>query len=188
MTFYTSIGMNPSGQLIIPGTDDRAIGILYAADNLAGLQNIVNARLNLGLASVAVSGSYSDLINTPNVNNPSFTNPVRSLNSAFQVSSTQNCLISYSIDISCTLSLTGGQTGTLYLRYADDSGHTTNVKEVCRFVNANTGSLTIGLNITQAETGTLSGMIPAGKYVKLVTENTAGSPTFTYRSAQEVLL
>lgn len=116
-----------------------------------------------------------------------FNNPTRSLNTAFQPSTTNDVFASYSVDISSTLSLSGGQSGTVYLRYADDSGHTTNVKEVARFVNGNTGTLTIGLSITQNVTGTLSGVIPAGKYAKLVTENTSGTPTFTYRSAQEVL-
>lgn len=168
-----------------------------------------------GLATVATSGSYTDLSSKPSIpsaqiqsdwnqantssldfikNKPtlpaakSFANPTRSLNTAFQVDSTRDAAVSYSVDVACALSLTGGQTGTVYLRYADDSGHTTNVKEVCRFVNGNTGTLTIGLNITQNNTGTLSGIVPGGKYAKLVTENTTGTPSFTYRNAQEVLL
>lgn len=118
----------------------------------------------------------------------SFANPSRSLNSAFQISTTRDALVSYSVDVACALSLTTGQQGTVYLRYADDSGFTTNVVEVCRFVNGNTGTLAIGLALTQNATGTLSGAIPAGKYVKLVTENNTGTPTFTYRRAQEVLI
>lgn len=131
-----------------------------------------------GIASLAATASGR-----------SFANPGRSLNgSAFQISSTRDAVVSYSVDVACTLSLTSGQQGTVYLRYADDSGFSTNITEVCRFVNGNTGTLTIGLNLTQNATGTLSGVIPAGKYVKLVTENNTGSPTFTYRRAQEVLL
>lgn len=117
-----------------------------------------------------------------------FSSPSRSLNSAFQISTIKDALVSYSVDISCTINLTSGQNGTTFLEYADDSGFTTNVKEVCRTVNANTGSLTLGLNLTQISTSTLSGMIPAGKYARLRTANTTGSPTFTYRSGQEVLL
>lgn len=151
--------------------------------------NVSVTTSDLGLATVAVSGAYSDLSGKPTiptVNAPSFANPTRSLNSAFQVSTTQNSIVSYSVDIATALSLTGGATGTVYLRYADDSAHTTNVKEVCRFVNGNGGALTIGLSLTQTNTGTLSGVVPSGKYVKMVTENTVGTPTFTFRSAQEV--
>lgn len=112
----------------------------------------------------------------------------RSLNSGFQVSTTRDSLVNYSVDISCTLSLTGGQTGTLFLEIASDSGFTTNLQELGRFVNGNTGTLTVGLNITQNVTGTLSGYIPKNYYCRLRSVNTTGTPTFTYRSGQEVLL
>lgn len=118
----------------------------------------------------------------------SFANPTRSLNSAFQVSTTRAAAVSYTVDVATTLSLTGGATGTITLQYADDSGFTTNVKTVQSSVNGNTGALTIGLTLTQTSTAALTGIIPAGKYVKIVTANTAGTPTFTYRAAQEVLL
>lgn len=125
----------------------------------------------------------------PTVSARSFANPTRALNgTAFQISATRDAAVSYSVDITCALSLSGGQAGTVYLRYADDSGFTTNITEVCRTTQSNTGTLTVGLALSQVATGTLSGIIPAGKYVKLVTANDTGTPTFTYRRAQEVLL
>lgn len=142
-------------------------------------------------ATVATSGSYNDLSNKPTIPTlptRTFNNPTRSLNTSFQISSTQDAQVSYSVDIATALSLSGGQAGTVYLRYADDTGFTTNVKEVGRFASSNTGALTIGLALNQIATGTLSGLVPAGKYVRIVTENNTGTPTFTYRSAQEVLL
>lgn len=118
----------------------------------------------------------------------SFTNPSRSLNSAFQISTTQDAIVSYTVDIAATLSLTTGQAGTVTLQYADDSGMSTNLKTVQSSVNGNSGVLAIGLGLTQTATAALGGVIPAGKYVKLVTANTTGTPTFTMRAAQEVLL
>ena len=118
----------------------------------------------------------------------SASNPARSLNSAFQPSTTRDALVTYSVDIACTLSLTTGQTGTVFLEYADDSGLTTNVVEVARCVNGNTGTLAIGLNLTQNVTAGLGGYVPAAKFVRLRTANTVGTPTFNYRSGQEVLL
>lgn len=97
-------------------------------------------------------------------------------------------MVNYSIDVATTLSLTTGQTGTVFLEYADNSGFTTNVVEVGRFVNGNGGSLTIGLNLSQTVTGNVGGMIPANKYARIRTANTTGTPTFTYRSGQEVLV
>lgn len=117
-----------------------------------------------------------------------FANPSRTLNSAFQISAGRAARVSYAVEVSCALTLVTGQQGTVYLEYADDSGFTTNVVEVNRFVNGNTGTLAIGLALTQITAGTLAGVIPAGKYVRLRTQNNTGTPTFTFRRAQEVLV
>lgn len=117
-----------------------------------------------------------------------FANPTRSLNSAFQISTTRDALVSYSVDIAATATLIGGQTGTVFLEYADDSGFTTNVKETSRFLNGNSVSLAIAVTVNQNVTGTLSGLIPAAKYVRIRTANTVGTPTFNFRSSQEVLV
>lgn len=112
----------------------------------------------------------------------------RTLNSAFQISSTRDAFANYSVDIACVLTLTTGQTGTVFLEIATNASFTTGVQEVGRTVNGNTGSLTLGLNITQNATATIGGYIPAGYYVRLRTANTSGTPVFTYQSGQEVLL
>lgn len=118
---------------------------------------------------------------------PSYTNPTRTLNSAFQISSSRDSRVSYAVNIAATISLTSGQSGTVVLEYADDSGFTTNVVSVQSTSNVNTGSLTLGLNLTQTITASLSGDIPVGKYVRLRTVNNTGSPSFSFVSAQEVL-
>jgi len=141
------------------------------------------------LKLVEANIDYNNLMNKPATpGSPSFSNPTRTLNSAFQPSTTRNALVSYSVDIACSATLIGGQTGTVFLEYADDSGFTTNVVEVGRFVNGNSVSLAIAITVNQTNTGTISGMIPANKYVRLRTANTVGSPTFNYRVGQEVLL
>lgn len=143
------------------------------------------------LATVATSGSYNDLTNKPtipSVPTRSFSAPSRSLNTAFQPSTTRDAQVSYSVDIATTVSLAGGAVGTVYLEYADDSAFTTNVVEVGRFVNGQTGTLVVGLTLNQTNTAQLNGIVPAGKYVRLRTQNNTGTPTFTWRSGQEVLL
>lgn len=117
-----------------------------------------------------------------------FATPTRTLNSAFQISTVRDTAVTYTVDVATTLSLTTGQTGTVTLKYADDSGFTTNVKTVQSAVNGNGGTLAIGLGLTQTSTAALGGIIPTGKYAKLITANTVGTPTFTFRAAQEVLL
>lgn len=118
----------------------------------------------------------------------SFSYATRALNTCFQVSSTRDAQVSYSVDILTSLTLLAGQQGTVYLRIYSNSSCTTGTQEVTRFVNGQTGALTVGLSLAQNVTGTLSGIIPAGSYVQLVTENNTGTPTFTARPGQEVLL
>lgn len=132
------------------------------------------------------NGSAATWIAAPSAR--SFSYPSRTLNSAFQPSSTRDVLASYSVDISTSATLVGGQTGTVFLEIADDSGFTTNVQELARFVNGNSVSLAIAITVNQSVTGTLTGVVPAGKYARIRTSNTVGSPSFTYRSAQETLL
>ena len=115
-----------------------------------------------------------------------FTNPSRSVNSAFRVSTTTVSNIAYSVSIANTLNLSGGAAGLVYLEYADDSGFTTNVKEAGRVGNSNSGGLVVGLSLNDQVTLQVSGMIPAGKYVRLRTVNTTGTPTYTLITSQEV--
>ncbi len=112
----------------------------------------------------------------------------RTLGTGFQVDATRDSMVSYSVDIACALSLSGGQTGTVFLEIASDSGFTTNLQEVGRSVNGNAGTLTLGLNTTQTSTVTLTGFVPGGYYCRLRSVNTTGTPTFTYRSGQEIKL
>lgn len=118
----------------------------------------------------------------------SYTYQTRALNTCFQVSAARDAMVSYSVDILTSLSLTSGQQGTVYLRTYTNSGCTTGEQELTRFVNGQTGTLTIGLALSQNVTGTLSGVVPAGLYVQLVTQNNTGTPTFTARPGQEVLM
>jgi hypothetical protein len=113
--------------------------------------------------------------------------PTRTLNTIFQISATRDALVNYSVDVGTALSLLAGQAGTVYLEISSTSGFGT-VQEVARFLNSQTGTLTVGLALAQNITGTLSGYVPAGFYCRLRTENNTGTPSFTFRSSQEVLL
>lgn len=134
------------------------------------------------------SNALDFIKNKPSLTTRSQASASRSLNTVFQINATRDSLVNYSVDIACTLSLTTGQAGTVFLEIASNSGFTNNVQEVSRFVNGNTGTLAIGLSLTQNVTGTLSGYVPIAYYARLRTANTTGTPTFTYRSGQEILL
>lgn len=118
----------------------------------------------------------------------SFNYTTRALNTCFQLSSTRDAQVSYAVEIAASISLTTGQQGTVYLRTYTNSSCTTGTQELMRAVNGNTGTLTLGLALTQTATGNLTGIIPAGTWAQLVTENNSGTPAFTARPGQEVLL
>lgn len=113
-----------------------------------------------------------------------FSYPTRTLNSVFQVSTAQDAQVSYPVDISVTSVLLATTQGTVSLQIADDAAFTTNVKTLC------SGTAAVGgvASITNVNTATLTGIVPAGKYAKITTANTAGTPSFTGRQGQEVLL
>lgn len=113
-----------------------------------------------------------------------FANPSRSLNSAFQISTFQDAQVKYSVDIACASTALTGQKGKVTLQYADDSGMSTNLVSVVETENG-TGIL---LGLANNNVSVLSGIIPAGKYAKLVTTNVTSTPTFTLRRSQEVLI
>lgn len=111
----------------------------------------------------------------------------RSLNSAFQVSATQNSSASYSVDITSSLSLSGGTVGTVFLEICATSGFSSGVQTLDQFTNGQTGTLTIGLALSQVGTANLTGFIPAGYYARLRTASSTGTATFTYQKGQEVV-
>lgn len=126
------------------------------------------------------AGDVADFGNSPAV----YANPSRTLNSAFQISTERDVQVAYSVNILCASSALAGQKGRATLKYADDSGITTNVVSVCEIENS-TGPL---LGLSNGNTQVLAGRIPAGKYVKIVPDQVTGTPTITFVRSQEVLL
>lgn len=167
-------------------------------------------------ATVATSGSYNDLSNKPTIptipgnattsvsgllsatdkgkldglsapnsrsfNAPSFSN----VTTANQLHAARDAEVFYDIDATVTISLLAGQSVTATLKYADNSGMSTNVVTVSSQVANNSGVL----NLTQTNTLKLAGIIPAGKYRQVtfaVTGTGTATPT-TLKAAQEIIL
>lgn len=139
-----------------------------------------------GTIGAATYNSTTGVLNVPNysVSARTFTNPTRTLNTAFQISTTQDAQVTYAVDITVSALLIGGSSGRVYLEYATDSGFTTGVTTVTSSGNSTGGVL----SITNVGTANLNGIIPAGRYVRLRTVNVTATPTFAFQSAQEVLL
>lgn len=118
----------------------------------------------------------------------SFAYATRALNTCFQVSATRDALVVYAVDIATVSTLAGGQAGTVYLRSYSNSGCTTGAQELTRVSSGLTQALGLTVTLNMNGTSTLSGVVPGGAWAQLVTENTTGTPTFTARPGQEVLL
>lgn len=111
--------------------------------------------------------------------------PTRTIGTAFQPSATNAVLCLYSIQISCTASLSGGQAGQVQF-LSDTSNPPTTVRAT--IANQNTSGLTIGLTVVNNQTALLFYLVPAGHYVKLVSTNTTGTPSYTMVSQTEEVL
>jgi hypothetical protein len=107
------------------------------------------------------------------------TAPVRSLNTSYQPNANRNVSVTCSVSITSTLSLAGGQSGTISLQMSPDNITYTTVQTA---TNNNTGTLTVGLNTSAAQACALTCTVPMGYYYKLAT---SGSSTFSILQTQE---
>lgn len=113
-----------------------------------------------------------------------FSVPLRSLNSSFQISTTQDAYAEYSISTSCTAALVAGQNVTTTLEYADNSGMTTNLKVINQSPNSTSGVL----SVSNQSPGNVHGWIPAGKFSDIVTSTTGTTCTVAIGTAQQEVL
>lgn len=113
----------------------------------------------------------------------------KSLNTAYQASDTARPFdLAIAVDIATSLSLTSGQSGTVFLDICASSGFASGVTTVDEFTASNTGTLIVGLALGQTVTAKLRGdNIPAGYYWRIRTVNNTGIPTFTFKRCRETL-
>lgn len=152
-------------------------------------------------ASVAGTMSASDkskLDSYPAFLARSFNNaPARTLVSVaaaangFQIDSARDAAVSYSISISSTSSISGGQAGSVLLEICSTNSATAaNWIEIARTSNGQTNALIVALTVVVVGSGTVAGIVPAGYFARLRTLTTAGAaaPTYTTAGQQEVKL
>lgn len=112
----------------------------------------------------------------------------RPLNTAFKISTTRNAFAVYSVQLTVTATITGGQDGDCFLEFADDATFTTNVQTAMVSPGSQTYSLAIALQGVSKGAVNVLGMIPADKWARIRTANNVGSPAFTFRKGQEMLM
>lgn len=132
--------------------------------------------LDLGTAAVGVSSKFAKEDHRHNTIPVAVSTPTRVLGTAFQPSTTKQVLVSYSVKITCTASLAGGQDGKIEL-LSDASNPPTTVRATAQ--NQNSVSLAIALTAVNAQTLQLSYWTPPGHFVLLKSTQTTGTPTFS---------
>lgn len=171
----------------------------------SGVEQVLNKP---SLAVVATSGAYADLSGKPSIpaaqvnsdwsatsgvaqilNKPvkSQASAARSLNTAFQISTTRDADVRYSVQCTITASISGGQQCDVILEIASDSAFTSNVQTLGIVGTGQTYTLAVALQGVAPQTAQVTGYVPAGYYARLRTVNVTGSPTYQFRAGQEVL-
>jgi len=156
--------------------------ILNKPTTLAGF-GITDAVTGAALTSALSGYATTAALNAVTPVAPAYSYPTPALNTAFQASATRDAQVAFPVDVTISSLLTSVE-GLVFLEYADNAAMSTNLVNVM-----SAGQLLGGvINITNRGTVTLNGRIPAGKYVRLRTQNVAGTPTYAARQGQQVLL
>lgn len=180
-----SVGSGSTGMISNSGTLQAAIFDFILPRGFTGVQGVTGIQglqgstgiqgLTGAIGATGAQATFSYLATTPS----------RTVGTAFQPNATKGTYCTYTFLISCSLSLTGGQEGKVDL-LSDTSNPPTTLRDTIS--QSNTGTLTIGLALTQANKFSLSYIVPPAHYVKLVSTNVTGSPTITLISQAEVTI
>lgn len=173
-----------------PTLTSGTVTSITAGTGLSG--GVITSSGTISLPNTGTAGSYSDVTTDAQGRVTSGTvraqsSATRALNTAFQVNATRDAWASYSIQITVTASIAGGQNGDVILEIATNSGFTTGVQTLAIGGVGQTYTLAIALQGVQPQTTVVSGFIPAGYYARLRTVNNTGTPGFSYRVGQEAL-
>lgn len=145
----------------------------------------------ISMPAIGTSGSYSGVSTDSQGRVSAGTNRSqsavsRTLNAAYQISATRDVMAFYSVQITVTASISGGQNGEVVLEMSTDNTFATGVQTVAVAGVGQTYTLAVALQGVQPQTTQLAGYIPAGYYARLRTVSVTGTPTFVLRAAQEV--
>lgn len=173
------------------GVGDGTVISVIAGTGLSG--GTITSTGTISLPNTGTAGTYSGITTDAQGRvtagtSASQSSTSRTLNSAFQISSSRPAMVFYSVRITTTVSIGSNQDGDVILEIASDSGFTSNVQTLSVGENGQTVTLAIALNSIQAQTVVVSGFVPTGYYARLRTVNNTGTPTYLYRNGQEVLM
>ncbi len=173
----TSVGLS-STDLAISGSPVATSGTITADLNTTG----VSASTYFGTFTVDTKGRITAATTMGAAT--AIASGARNFNQAYQISTTRYTTIAVSPQVTCALSLSGGEEGEAILEI---SANGSSGWIYCgQISSSNLGTLTIGLNTTQTSGGELRQNLPPGYYWRLRTNNTTGTPAFSFNGGNEI--
>lgn len=173
-----------------PAFNSGTVTSVTAGTGLSG--GAITSSGTISMPPVGTAGSYSGVTTDTQGRVSSGTVRIqsaatRTLNTAFQVSTTRDALVNYSVQCTITASIAGGQSCDVILEIATDAAFTAGVQTIGIIGTGQTYTLAIAIQGVQPQTAQVTGYVPAGYYARLRTVNVSGSPTYAYRAGQEIL-
>ncbi len=180
----TGISYNPATGIITnigSASYTAGTGISIASNVISNTAPDQTVTLTAG-RGIAITGTYPNF--TIALVTPTITPAARTLNSNFTVNSTKESFVTYTVSCSVTNPLlVGTSSANATLQYSTNGGSSwTSVAQS----GASSGvGITVTIQLTTGQQGTLVGWIPANALVRILT-TTSGTATVTYLSGSEM--
>lgn len=169
----------------IPSTLSAGTGISIVANQINNTAPDQTVSLTAG-RGISITGTYPNF--TIALVTPTISIVSRSIGSSptpFTISSTKEAIATYTVTCSVTNPLlVGTSTATAYLEYSTNGGSTWLLPS--QNGNSSGVGITVTLQLTNGQTGTLIGVIPANASVRIRTA-TSGTASVTYVTGQETV-
>lgn len=174
LTFSAGTGISLSA-----GTQDLSTNRTWTVTNTAPDQTVV---LNAG-RGIAITGTYPNF--TIAMVTPTYSTTARSLNTNFTPNASKETFAFYTVTCQVTNPLlVGTSTASVFLEYSTNAGSSWN--PVTSQANSSGVGVTVTLQLTNGQTGVVSGVIPAGALARL-RSTTSGTATVTIVSSFEMV-
>lgn len=158
-----------------------------------GAAGATGAKGDTGATGPAGTTDWSGITNKPStfspdgtaLKTPTVTSPTRTIGTAFQPSATRPTLVSYSVRTQVTNPLVAGASTAMVQLMSD--ANATPTTERARVSAESSVALAVAIAITTANVATLTYIVPAGHYVRLVSTVTGTGATSIISQNEETL-